>query len=310
MFSAVWFGRCKITQATLTLTLTSPEPVGEGLLSPSAFLSPQPSAGGASAGAGSARPAGTTPRRGASVAEDAAPLSASGSLPAVTPLPPAGRADDAAGAEAPPVVTLVADRSIAQIVELVQNEDSTGWLQSMLRRLLYGGDDVGDPRMGDKKVWSEKGCLPRPRPTPLAVGAPRSPRVCGLVPSLCGTCLRVSGGGPVGQTKRRKKRMQKMGDGDDDADDDEEDREKESLADDAAAPALRDRFDAVVFGRCCELVDALVNLLMTTDRSTQPPDAKKRGMVRGLGACVPCPLPPAPLPPLSLSAPAPPPREA
>jgi hypothetical protein len=73
-----------------------------------------------------------------------------GSLAAITPLP-SGRADgDLASPR--PAVTLLADRSVAQIVDLVQAEDTTVWLKAMLSRLLYGGNDVGDPRMLEKKV--------------------------------------------------------------------------------------------------------------------------------------------------------------
>ena len=149
MFNSLWFGRAKIT--TAFLPPTSPEP--EGLVSPlAAVVSPRPT---------------PTPRRlgrATSSAEE---------LPVVTPLQSSHSApgaigttgEDVDGAPTPRPITLVADRSIAQIVDLVASEDSTGWLYTMIRRLLYGGDDVGDPRMADKKVWSCGSCGSDPSPS-------------------------------------------------------------------------------------------------------------------------------------------------
>jgi hypothetical protein len=86
---------------------------------------------------------------GASLGDD---VDTPGSLPAFTPAAPAREDGAASGPSTLPTVTLMADRSIAQIVELVQTENDTVWLAAILKRLLYGGDDVGDPRMAEKKV--------------------------------------------------------------------------------------------------------------------------------------------------------------
>ena len=68
------------------------------------------------------------------------------------------------------------------------------------------------------------------------------------------------------QKKPRKKRsLLKSGDDSDDSDDGRDD-----VADEASAPALRDRFDSKVFGRCEELVRALIKLMVAEEDKVDP----------------------------------------
>jgi hypothetical protein len=130
MFSALWFGTCKPSDDA-SLLLFSPDATSA--------LSPFPVA---------AAPA---PLLSSSLEVASIPKPALGRRASSTPAAVGARGGRDAAAEAK-LAVMLAERSIAQIVELVLSVDSTDWLASMVRRLLYGGDDKGDPRAGERKV--------------------------------------------------------------------------------------------------------------------------------------------------------------
>ncbi len=158
MFNALWFGRSTISTTTFSLPFASPEG-GAGV----DFFSPTNTGGRGEmlSPAAAPTPVGVTPRRHrglTALANDGFFASVNTPLPALRVDVDAANADaTTAAASVAPCVTMLADRSVAQIVHLVNTEDNTGWLAAMIKRLLYGGDDIGDPRMGERKVCC--GCL-------------------------------------------------------------------------------------------------------------------------------------------------------